>query len=428
MFSLPTNLLIKHPIYRNYLAASTISLLGSNIFDIAMPLYIFNRTQSPMALALVSLGLNLPYFLTAPFTGYTVDHFDKRKVMLVSDIGQALTMLLLIVYDLVGSNSLWPILILVFAAKTLMILFETVASFHLIPALVPPESLADANTWFLSSQRLIQILGPIMGGLLMTVFGFKSCIFANFLSFGATLFFVFRMKNLSHVIDGDRLNELNPSISPIAIFKNFRESVRYIWRSSLFRPFIFTLFCWNLTCFTRNSPSVTFYFNGLKNFSPADYGFVMSLVGFMELLGFFWATGFYRRFEFAKTFSGACFWQAAIATIGMCFYGHPFAFAVMFGVSRMGSSIISMGTFLIRQTEVPRNQIGAVNASIRMHFMLSAPLSAIAQGVIIEHLGVGTSFVLGVVTLWATFWLSKKVGTAYVGSFGKADEVSAEAA
>lgn len=420
MFSLPTKLLAQNPVYKNYLAASTVSLLGSSIFDIAMPLYVFEKTQSPFALSLVSLGLNLPYFLTAPLTGYLVDHFDKRKVLIFSDIGQALAMLFLIFYDFFGAPALWPILATIFVAKTLMILFETVASFHLIPALVPPNSLADANSWFLSSQRLIQIAGPMFGGLLMTVMGCRSCILANLLSFGATLYFVYRMKNLSQIIDRDLAQRGQPSLSPIVIFKNFGESVRYIWKSSLFRPFIFVLFFWNLTCFTRNSPTLTYYFTGLKAFSAADYGFVMSLVGFMELLGFFWAAGLYRRFEFARTFSGSCFWQAILSTFLLLFYSHPFALAVMFGVSRMGSSVINMGTFMIRQTEVPRERMGAINASIRMHFMLAAPISALFQGFIIEYFGVFPSLLFGALCLWVTFLLSRRVGEAYDGEIAKA--------
>ena len=69
--------------------------------------------------------------------------------------------------------------------------------------------------------------------------------------------------------------------------------------------------------------------------------------------------------------------------------GVPLGQALVFGLSRVGSSVLSMGSFLIRQTEVPREKLGAVNASIRMHFMAGAPLSALFQGFIIKHFRVG---------------------------------------
>ena len=135
------SLLSRNAVFRNFLAASTISLVGSNIFDIAMPLYMIQRTHSATALALVTVGLTLPYFLMAPLTGYSADHLDNRLVMLVSDLGQVVCMLFLLVYVLSGCEATWPIFIAIFAAKSMMILFETVSTFQLIPALVPSEDL-----------------------------------------------------------------------------------------------------------------------------------------------------------------------------------------------------------------------------------------------------------------------------------------------
>ena len=93
-------LLKRNPVFRGFITASTISMLGTSIFDLSMPLYVWGRTQSAMALSLTNVALVLPYFLMAPFTGYWADHFDKRRVMLVTDIGQVLFLLFLFCYDL----------------------------------------------------------------------------------------------------------------------------------------------------------------------------------------------------------------------------------------------------------------------------------------------------------------------------------------
>ncbi|MBI1861936.1 MAG: MFS transporter, partial [Deltaproteobacteria bacterium] len=153
MSIISTQVLSRNPHFRSFLVASTVSLLGSNIFDLAMPLSILQKTHSVMALSLINLAINLPYFVMAPVTGYIVDHFDKRRVMLASDIGQALCMIGLILSEWLSPTTLWPIAILVFVTKTLMILFDTVVTFQLIPALVDERGgLSDANTWFLSSH------------------------------------------------------------------------------------------------------------------------------------------------------------------------------------------------------------------------------------------------------------------------------------
>jgi MFS transporter, DHA3 family, macrolide efflux protein len=407
-------LLEKHPIFRNFLAATTISQLGSAIFDIAMPLYVWERTHSAMGLSLVAIGLHLPYFLMAPLTGYCVDHFDKRKVMLLSDVGQVVMMLLLILNDFRSSLSVWPLFFAIFVAKTCMLVFETVGTFQLIPALVPEETLSGANTWFLSAQRLIQILGPLSGGVMMSYGGFRICILVNLLSFGATLYFVFGMKNLSELIHSRGYGSQGGGpMTTRAVLGSFLESVRYIWKSPVFRPFVYLMFFWNLSSLCPGTPSLTYYFCGLKHFSAARYGVVVSLVGLFSIAGFAISDHIYQRFDFFRSFVGGCWFQAIVASVSVLFFGYPGALAVIFALSRGGSSIVSMGTFLLRQTEVPKSQIGAVNASIRMFFMIAAPLSAYLQGILITKYGVGVSFALGALCLFGAGWYAQAVGTAY---------------
>jgi hypothetical protein len=98
------SLLSRNPVFRNFLCASVVSLLGSSIFDIAMPLYVLGRTHSAFALSLVHIGLTLPFFLMAPFTGYSADYLNKRRVMLFSDTGQVVCLTFLILYETVSAD------------------------------------------------------------------------------------------------------------------------------------------------------------------------------------------------------------------------------------------------------------------------------------------------------------------------------------
>ncbi len=102
--------------------------------------------------------------------------------------------------------------------------------------------------------------------------------------------------------------------------------------------------------------------------------------------------------------------------------------AVVLGVSRMGSSLLTMGTFLLRQTKIPHNRTGGVNSCIRMFFMSSAPLSALLQAFLIQHFGVGTSLVVGAIFLWTTVWFAKSVALAWVENPGEIYPEKIEAA
>lgn len=406
-------LLKKNGVFRNFLSASTVSLLGSNVFDIAIPVYVAQKTGSVFALSAATVALNLPFFLMAPFTGYLVDNFNKRKILLYSDIGQVICLALLLVYELFSAQALWPMLVTVFAAKTLMILFETVATFQLIPSLVARPDLSEANAWFLSAQRFIQIVGPLVAGVLMTVSGINSCIILNILSFAATLYFVLKMKNLNSLLGEETSNGHWRTITLGDIASNFTGSLRFIWNSPVFKPFVAMMFLWNLSSINPNHPTVTHYFTILKKFSPEQYGVVLSLFGALGIVGFIFSGFLYRRVGFLKAFSGAGLWLATLASLSLFFFDKPVYLAVGLAISKMGSSVLSMGTFYLRQTHVPRARMGGVNSCLRMLFMSATPVSCLIQPYLVEGLGSFVSFVFGGACLWATAWFAVRVGRNY---------------
>ena len=392
-------------------------MLGSSIFDLSMPLYVFARTKSPMALSLTLVALTLPYFLMAPFTGYWADHFDKRKVMLVTDIGQIICLFFLLAYDLWSPTGFWPILGAIFVVKTLMILFETVTTFQLIPGLVKPADLGQANTWFLSTLRLVQIVGPLVGGAILGTFGARGSILINIVSFVATLHFVTKTRNLGELVGDPHLRKRNPSFAR-GVSQNFTDSVRFIFQSKVFRVFIPLMFLWNLSPMIPGTASLTYYFTGIKGFTAAEYGSVVSLIGVFGMLGYLMSTFLFDRLEFGNAFYGAAVWQAVLGTVALLFFPHPVLLAIVFAVSRSGSAILNMGTFLIRQTHVPKERMGGVNACLRMFFMSAAPLSALLQGFLIEKVGVLFCLVIGVACLWGVVHYSKQL-TIALGKRGR---------
>lgn len=393
-------------------------MLGTQIFDFAVPLYVIQRTNSVIALSLAAVALNLPFFVMAPITGYTVDNFNKRKLMLSSDIAQICLLLLLFFYDFSPKEfPVWPVLLMVFAAKTFMITFETVATFQLIPALVGKSDLSDANRWFLSLQRLVQILAPLAAGALMTFFGVRLCILANILSFGATLFFVFRMKNLNELIENDEeLRAPKKAMTVGAVLDSFLDSVVYVWKSPLFKPFIIMMFIWNASPLINNTPCLTYYFTEIQKFTPAQYGMAVSLFGFIGIFGFLAAGYVYERFRFYNTFVGASLLLAGSASVSLLFFNSPWILASIYAVSRAGGSVLSLGTFVLRQTNIPRSKMGGINACLRMFFMSSTPLSSFLQGLLITHVGVVPTLVLGAICLWGTAWFAIRVASVYAAS------------
>lgn len=334
--------------------------------------------------------------------------------MLASDLGQIICLVFLLLYESFQGTQVWPIFLVIFIAKTLMISFETVATFQLVPALVEDRDLTEANSWFLSTQRLIQILGPLSAGILMSTSGLKACIWANMLSFVATLFFVLKMKNLNQIIEGNDPAPIRKKMTIGGVIDSFISSIKYVWESPLFRPFILMMFVWNLSSMVPNTPSIIYYFTVEKAFNSTQYGMIASTFGLIGILGYLVSGKLYQKLFFYRPFVYGSVFFASLGTASLVFFDKPYVLAAIFALSRIGSSVVTMGTFFLRQTNIPRGKMGGVNAALRMFFMSAAPVSALMQGFLIKHLSVRVSFVLGASCLWLTVWFSRKVALAYI--------------
>ncbi len=399
----------RNPLFRPFLFSYSISLLGTNIFDIAIPLYVLQRTHSAYALSMVAFCLHLPYFIMAPLTGYLADAFDKRKVMLYTDIGQVLCLALLLIYYLSSHTALWPILIVVFLAKTLMNLFETVTSFQLIPRMVAREDLTAANGVFLTTYRFVQVLGPLFAGVLLSVAGVGTCIVIDMLSFGATLYFTSTLLPLKGECWNHGISS-NPNLKDLVT--NFRESLDFVRRSAIFKPFTALMFFWNLSSFVPNSPSLVYYFTETHHYSSAQYGLIAAFISGAGVIGYLLSGRLFDSNQLGFSMIRAAYFQGLMATAALLFFKLPLGVALCFGIARIGSSLLTMGTFWLRQTKIPLERMGGVNSCVRMFFMSSAPISVIIQAYLITRFGVLSSLCLGALCLWAVYYFGKKVSTS----------------
>lgn len=408
-----------NPRYRQFLWATTTSFVGTGILDIALPLYIYQLTQSVFALSLAGVAVFLPHFLMAPLTGYIADGYPRRRVLLYSDLGQVAIICLLFAYLQTGAKSYLPILVAVFLAKSFHVLFETVCHYYVIPGLSKEGELEKANAWFLSFYRIIQTIAPLIGGVLLTYGGIQACLIANLVSFAATLWFTLQCK------------ELDPEPKPIKassektkvggewkhLFTGFGSSVREVLSTPLFRSFTAMMFFWNLSTLTLNSPTLIYFFNDFHSFSAASYGMVLALSGVFGVVGYMIAGRWYRTNSFAQVLAVSCFAQATLSTLAVAVPLHAYVFASFYALSRLGGSVLGLGTFLLRQTAVPKARIATTNATMRMLFMSAAPLSALGQGALLKYFGLDVALSAGAVCLWIAVWYAYKTAYFYEQSF-----------
>jgi len=155
------------PGYRHYVFGWLIALFTYRMQAVAVGWEMYERTGRPLALGLVGLVQALPLIALALPAGYLADRFDRRRVLMGSLAGMAAASLgLAAVSQLDGPVPLvYAFLFLDAAALSL----GRPARMSLLPQLVPREVFPNAVTWNMSMWQVVSVIGPAVGGFLVSL-------------------------------------------------------------------------------------------------------------------------------------------------------------------------------------------------------------------------------------------------------------------
>lgn len=80
---------LRHRDYRFLIAASAISQTGDWLYNVALLVWVYDATGSAGWVAVVTVARLVPYVVVGPFGGVLADTYDRRKVLIVSDVARA---------------------------------------------------------------------------------------------------------------------------------------------------------------------------------------------------------------------------------------------------------------------------------------------------------------------------------------------------
>ena len=149
-----------------YLAASlTVSQIGDWLYGVALVVYVFDQTGSPAWVAASAVLRLAPYVVFGAVGGAIADRYDRRSVMIATDLARAACMAGLAAV-VVAEAPVWLALLLAFASATAGTPARP-AQGAITPALVPEGDLAAANAVVSVLEHTALVLGPAFGGLLL---------------------------------------------------------------------------------------------------------------------------------------------------------------------------------------------------------------------------------------------------------------------
>lgn len=150
--------------FRLFICGRLLSTASMQMQAVAVGWQVYDLTHDPVALGYVGLWM---FLSVAAFTlpgGDAADRFDRRRVMSVSYLLQALCAALLAAVSWWGVTAMWPFYSIV-ALFGVGRAFANPASQSFVPFLVPQPQVSRAVAWSSSANQVAFIVGPALGGV-----------------------------------------------------------------------------------------------------------------------------------------------------------------------------------------------------------------------------------------------------------------------
>jgi len=175
--------LLKNKNFMLIVIGDFMSVIGSNIQQFVLSLYVLALTGSATMFASMLAISILPRLLLSPIAGVFGDWFDRKKAIIILDLFNALVLAGFAFYILyVGELSIALIYVLVIILETTEIFFHSAMS-AVIPSVVSKEQYLEANSFRTMLLSFASLMAPILGAIIYGSFGLLIAIVINAVSF-----------------------------------------------------------------------------------------------------------------------------------------------------------------------------------------------------------------------------------------------------
>ncbi len=220
--------------------------------------------QKALALGGVGLAKVIPIVGFSMLAGVAADAWDRRRLMLITQIGSACVALALALVSWRGVDSIWTLYALAFAGAAVGA-FDLPARQSLVPTLVPREHLPSAISLNAIMMQTAAVSGPALAGVLIASTDLGWVYLLNALSFGGTIVALVMMRGVSG-------RSTSPGRRADISLHSALEGLRFVFRSPLIRSTMLLDFF--ATFFSSATALLPIFAQDVLMVGPEGYGWL----------------------------------------------------------------------------------------------------------------------------------------------------------
>ncbi len=381
--------------FRRLWVGETISQFGSQISLLAIP-YIATVLlhASPFEVALLGALEFLPFLLFTLPAGAWLDRMRRRPVMISGDLMRLVALGTIPAAWELGALTIWQLYVVGFVAGLATVFFD-VAYQSYLPVLVERRDLVEGNGKLQASEAAAQVVGPGLGGGLISLVGAPLAVIADALSYLASAVYVWRIRKEEPHPEADRRAA---GLDREPLRRQIGEGLRFVLGNPHLRAIAGATSSSNLFSNMIFAILPVYLYREL-GLSAATAGVIFGLGALGTLLGALVASQIARRVGLGATII------ASIALDGPAWLLMPAAphdtpipwLVASVALVGFGGVVYNINQVSFRQAICPIAIQGRMNATMRFLVWGTMPIGSILGGIVASVVGVHNAIWIGAI-------------------------------
>jgi len=354
--------------------AQIVSTFGSAASSIVYPLLILALTSSPSAAGIAAALRVAPYLVFCIPVGALIDRWDRKRVMIVCDLGRLIAVSCIPLAIWLDALALWQIYLVCLVEGSFFVFFN-IAEVAALPRVVPLEQLPTATAQNQAAFNAAQVAGPSIGTLLFQTLGRSAPFVFDAMSYLASAV------SLAWIRSPLRQEAPPP---PGKLGAQIAEGLRWLWSRPLIRTMAFIT--GGINFIYAATPLIMIVLGKQLGASDVDIGLMFSIGGVGGVLGSLMGGRVQRRFSFGQVIVFIVWAQAILFPLYLL-VPSVFLLGAVYALIYMLAPVYNVVQFSYRVALIPDALQGRVNSVFRLLAHGFNPLGAAACGVLLEHAG-----------------------------------------
>lgn len=359
-----------------------ISLFGNAILRFALPLYLLRETGSSTLFGMVTACSFAPMVVLSMVGGVLADRVNKRNIMVGLDFCTAV--LILIFYFTLGKLPTVPLFIAV-----LMLLYGISGTYQpsvqaSIPLLVSSEKLIAGNAVINQVNTLSGLLGPVMGGIMLGMWGIYPILILSIVCFA----FSAVMEIFIHIPHEKRIRE---SGILAVIGNDLKDSCQFVKAERpIFLSVVLLISIFNLVLSAVMIVGTPVLITQVLKLSDTIYGFTQGALALGGLCGGVLTAVISEKLKLKNSYILLLVCAAAVALMGISLTLHIPAIISYWVITLMSFTIMGASTLFVVQIytmvqrQTPPQLVGKIMAALISIAMCGQPIGQAVYGILFD--------------------------------------------